>query len=272
MKEQRKHQSKRTHEPEVRTIIKASGVNQSFTIGDEKVDILKDISFELKEKTFNIIYGPSGSGKSTLLNVLTGLQKPSTGSITFAGKALYELSPDRLAHFRANEIGIVYQQNFWVKSLNVIENVSMPLLFSGYTRAQAAKRATEALDKVNMVDFAKKRPILLSGGEQQRIAMARALVNDPLFIIADEPTGSLDSVNGDKIMDLLHKCQTELGRTIILVSHNMEYIPLADHLLHIEDGHIKETTSDDDITTIANELLSNMKKRINHLAGRRHHE
>lgn len=260
-----------THSPSVRTIINAHGINQSFIIGDEKVDILKDINFELKEKTFNIIYGPSGSGKSTLLNILTGLQKPSTGTIEFDGKALYELSSDRLAHFRANEIGIVYQQNFWVKSLNVVENVSMPLLFSGYSRAAAAKLAVEALGKVNMADYAKKHPLLLSGGEQQRIAMARALVNNPLFIIADEPTGSLDSTNGDMIMDLLHKCQVDLGRTIILVSHNMEYIPLADHLLHIEDGHIVETTRSQDIATTANALLTDMKTRINRLAGAKHH-
>ncbi len=254
----------------LRTIISAKGINQSFAIGDETVNILKDINFELKEKTFNIIYGPSGSGKSTLLNILTGLQKPTTGTIEFDGKALYELSSDRLAHLRANEIGIVYQQNFWVKSLNVVENVSMPLLFSGYSRSAAAKLAIEALSQVNMADYAKKRPFLLSGGEQQRIAMARALVNNPLFIIADEPTGSLDSTNGDMIMNLLHKCQKDLGRTVVLVSHNMEYIPMADHLLHIEDGHIVETTKSKDITITANALLTDMKKRINKLAGAKH--
>jgi len=254
-----------------KVIIDVSGVNQSFQIGDEKVDILKDLNFQLKDKTFNIIYGPSGSGKSTLLNILTGLQKPSTGKVLFAGKALYDLTPDQLAHFRANEIGIVYQQNFWVKSLNVIENVSMPLYFSGHSIAGSVKIATEALAQVGMASYAKKYPSVMSGGEQQRVAMARALVNNPLFVIADEPTGNLDSVNGDMIMSLLQKCQTELGRTIILVSHNMEYIPLADHLLHIEDGHIIETTSDTNITKIADELLDNMKKRVNHLSKAKHH-
>lgn len=251
--------------PAGKTIIEINGVNQSFEVGDENVDVLKEVTFKMNYNTFNIIYGPSGSGKSTLLNILTGLQKPTTGTVLFDKRALYELSPNQLAYFRANQIGIVYQQNYWVKSLNVVENVSMPLFFLGYSRRAAAKIAMQSLDQVGMTKYAKKHPSLLSGGEQQRIAMARALVNNPLFIIADEPTGNLDSKNGDMIMNLLQKCQAELKRTIILVTHNMEYIPLADHLLHIEDGHVVEM-EDRDITTTANELLDQMKQRIEGLS------
>jgi len=258
--------------PTPKLIIDITGVNQSFAIGDEKIDVLKDINFNVCQNTFNIIYGPSGSGKSTILNVLTGLQKPSTGKVMFDGKNLYEFKPDDLARFRANQIGIVYQQNFWVKSLNVIENVAMPLFFSGYSRLDANKLAFEALGKVGMTGFAKKHPSLLSGGEQQRVAMARALVNNPLFVIADEPTGSLDSSNGDMIMALLQKCQTEQGRTIILVSHNMEYIPLADHLLRIEDGHMIQTTDAVDIGATADRLLKSMKDRVDRFVRAKHHE
>lgn len=246
-------------------IVDLKAVNQLFRVGEEDVPVLKDVTFTLKENTFNIIYGPSGSGKSTLLNILTGLQKPSTGTVHFAGKALYDLTPNQLAAFRANQIGIVYQQNYWVKSLNVLDNVSMPLYFLGYTRRSAAKLAMEALEKIEMAGYAKKYPSLLSGGEQQRIAMARAIVNNPLFIIADEPTGNLDSKNGDMIMKLLQTAQTDLKRTIILVTHNMEYIPLADHLLHIEDGHVIGMMQMD-ITTTANQLLEEMKQRIDRLA------
>ena len=248
-----------------KALVDISGVKQSFKVGEEVIEVLKEVDFQLAEQTFNIIYGPSGSGKSTLLNILTGLQKPTTGHVVFGGEALYELTPNQLAYFRANQIGIVYQQNYWVKSLNVIENVSMPLFFLGYSRRAAANKALEALEKINMASYAKKHPSLLSGGEQQRIAMARALVNDPLFIVADEPTGNLDSENGDMIMNLLEKCQTELHRTIILVTHNMEYIPLADHLLHIQDGRIEEMVSSD-ITATANQLLTQMKDRIDKLA------
>lgn len=251
-------------------IVDLKGVNQSFKVGEEDVAVLKDVTFTMKENTFNIIYGPSGSGKSTLLNILTGLQKPTTGNVRFANKALYELNPNQLAYFRANQIGIVYQQNYWVKSLNVIDNVSMPLYFLGYGRRAAAKKALEALEQVNMAGYVKKRPTMLSGGEQQRIAMARAIVNDPLFIIADEPTGNLDSKNGDMIMKLLQTAQSELKRTIILVTHNMEYIPLADHLLHIEDGHVVEMMNKD-ITTTANQLLDEMKERIDRLAKVKNH-
>jgi putative ABC transport system ATP-binding protein len=254
-----------SHRPHGKVIVDVKGVTQSFQLGEESINVLKKVDFELQEQTFNIIYGPSGSGKSTLLNILTGLQKPTTGQVQFDGKALYDLSPDQLAYFRANEIGIVYQQNFWVKSLNVVENVAMPLYFSGYTRTEATKKAMDVLNKVGMADYAKKYPSLLSGGEQQRVATARALVNDPLFIIADEPTGSLDSKNGDMIMELLQKCKSELGRTIILVTHNMEYLPLADHLLHIQDGLVTRTTQDEDIRTIANGLLRDMKNRIDRL-------
>jgi ABC-type lipoprotein export system ATPase subunit len=243
-------------------VIKATGIRQTFKLGGEEIPVLKEISFDMREKSFNIIYGPSGSGKSTLLNILTGLQAPSQGTIEIFGRDMYSLSPDDLAHFRANEIGIVYQQNYWVKSLNVIENVGMPLYFSGYSRPEAAKKALEALQLVGMQDYAKKHPALLSGGEQQRIAMARALINDPKIIIADEPTGSLDSKNGDMVMALLHKFQTELGRTIILVTHNMEYLPFADHLLKIQDGVVTRTTDGEGIRKIASDLLRDIRARI----------
>ncbi len=251
-----------------RVIIKATGVNQSFRVSDETFDVLKDVSFEIRENTFNIIYGPSGSGKSTLLNILTGLLRPTNGEILFDQSDIYNFSPDRLAHFRANEIGIVYQQNFWVKSLSVIENVSMPLYFLGYTKAKAAEAAYRALEQVGMQSYSKKYPILLSGGEQQRVAMARAIVNRPMFIIADEPTGSLDSKSGDKIMELLRSTQTDSKRTIILVTHNMEYLPLADHLIHIEDGYVKEMVSDS-ISTTTDKLMQDMKSRIDRFSAKR---
>lgn len=246
------------------TLITATNIAQSFVVGDETIDVLKNVNFNIKANTFNILYGPSGSGKSTLLNILTGLQKPTKGSIKFSNEDVYSFKPNDLARFRAHRIGFVYQQNFWVKSLNVLENVSMPLYFLGYTRPKAAPIAMIALERVGMQSYAKKHPSFLSGGEQQRIAMARALVNDPLFIIADEPTGSLDSTNGDKIMKLLQNCRDEFRRTVILVTHNMEYLPLADHLLHIEDGHVDDMLNDD-ITATTNKLMDEMRSRIDRL-------
>jgi putative ABC transport system ATP-binding protein len=245
-----------------RVIIKATGVSQQFQVGDEVVMPIKHADFELLESSFNIIYGPSGSGKSTLLNILTGLQRPTTGTILFDDREVYNLGPDELAFFRATRLGIVYQSNYWVQSLNVLENVSMPLYFLGYSRARAAEVAQFALEEVEMGSYAKKYPTLLSGGEQQRIAMARALASSPLFIIADEPTGSLDSVNGDKIMTLLQRAQKENNRTVILVTHNMEFLPLADHLIHIEDGQV-EVLQHESIKKATDALFAQMQQRLN---------
>lgn len=245
-----------------KAIISMNNVSQQFAVGDTEVTILKDISFDLYEKSFNIIYGPSGSGKSTLLNVLSGLQNPTKGKVQVLGHDIYSLSPDSLAYFRSNEIGIVYQQNYWVKSLSVVENVSLPLYFSGYSRKTATKHANETLEMIGMGGYAKKHPSLLSGGEQQRIALVRALINSPKLIIADEPTGSLDSKNGEMVINLLRKFQQDLGRTIILVTHNMEYLPYADHLLNIHDGEVTHVTDKAGIQKTASSLLDDVKKRI----------
>ncbi len=254
-----------------KVFIDIENVEQDFISGSERVNVLKKVSCKITENSFTIIYGASGSGKSTLLNILSGLQHPTKGSVRFSGEDIYGLTPDELAHFRANKIGIVYQTNYWVKSLNVIENVSMPLYFLGYNRQKAAKLAMLALERVNMQDYAKKYPILLSGGEQQRIGLARALANDPLFVIADEPTGSLDSKNGDAVMSVLEQAQSEFRRTVILVTHNMEYLPLADSLLHIQDGSvtimdgssIKQTTEDlMDATRDRIHALAKVKRRV----------
>lgn len=250
---------------EGRVIVRATNITQRFEVGDEVITPLKNASFELLESSFNIIYGPSGSGKSTLLNILTGLQRPSEGTVMFDGRAVYELSADELAFFRATRLGIVYQTNYWVKSLNVLENVALALYFLGYNRKRAAEVAQFALDQVEMGGYAKKYPVLLSGGEQQRVAVARALASSPLFIIADEPTGSLDSTNGEKIMNLLSSAQKDSSRTVILVTHNMEYLPLADHLLHIEDGQIQELQHDS-IKQATDKLLQQMEERIHRLS------
>lgn len=253
-----------------KTAIRASDIEQFFVTGEETINPLKTASFEIAPNSFTIIYGPSGSGKSTLLNVLTGLQSPSKGTVLFNGQNIYQLTPNELAYFRANQVGIVYQNNYWVNSLNVIENISMPLYFLGYSRLKAAKVAAKALERTNMSGYAKKMPQLLSGGEQQRVAVARAIVNSPPFVVADEPTGSLDSQNGDRIMKLLEGCQEEFGQTVILVTHNMEYLPLADNLLHIQDGIVQQMQHGS-IHETTNRMIADMQDRINELAEAKHH-
>jgi len=245
-------------------IIKAKSLQQKFNVGEDEIVALKEASFSLKANSFNIIYGASGSGKSTLLNILAGIQPPSSGSLEVQDRNIYDLSQDALAHFRANQVGFIHQRAYWIKSLNVIENISIPLFFLGYGRSKAEKLAMTSLERVGMADYAKKNPVLLSGGEQQRIAAARALANDPLFIIADEPTGNLDTVSGDKIMNLLLDAQAEFRRTIILVTHNMEYLSLADHLLKIQDG-VLEDIQNEDIGEVVENLMKDVKGRLTDL-------
>lgn len=249
--------------------ITVTDVDQEFISGNEHIPVLRKVNCSIRENSFTIIYGASGSGKSTLLNILSGLQKPTRGTIMFNEQDIYNLSPDELAHFRANRIGIVYQSNYWVKSLNVLENVSIPLYFVGYTRQKARALAMHALERINMGAYAHKFPVNLSGGEQQRVALARALVNDPLFIIADEPTGSLDSKNGTQVMGVLDQAKNEFKRTVILVTHNMEYLPLADSLIHIEDGQVT-TMEGNSIKETTDELMEATRERIYELAKAKH--
>lgn len=246
------------------TLVEAKDLHMTFRVGQEDVNSLRGASFKIQTNSFTIIYGASGSGKSTLLNILGGLLPPTKGTVSMQGRDLYSLNSDELAHFRANRVGFIHQTNYWVKSLNVLDNLAIPLYALGYDRAKAGRLAMSALERVNMASYARKRPDVLSGGEQQRIAMARALANDPLLIIADEPTGNLDTTNGDDIMKLLLNCQTEFRRTIILVTHNMEYIPFADHLLHINDGQLEDIGMHQS-AALASQLLKQTKKRITNL-------
>lgn len=253
-------------EDATKPLIVVDQISQEFQVGDALVRPLRNVSFTVPPNSFNIIYGPSGSGKSTLLNVLAGLQPPTKGSVTIGHHDLYKLDRDALANFRATKLGFVYQSNYWIKSLNVLDNVAMPLYFMGTKRHQAARQAMQALALVKMESFAKKIPMMLSGGEQQRVAMARALVANPAFIIADEPTGNLDSKAGDQIIDLLRRSQTDFKRTVILVTHNMEYLSLADQLLHIEDGMVAQIQTKP-IEKVTEELFTDMRARIKRLSG-----
>jgi putative ABC transport system ATP-binding protein len=246
------------------TLISLKDVSLSFKTAEEIVVAVETASVTIPKGMATVIFGPSGSGKSSLLNMLSGLQAPSTGLIEYDGVDLYSNSANKLAFFRAHELGIVYQTNYWVKSLNVLENVSLPLYFLGHSKQQAAEKAMQALTRVSMQEFAGANPSLLSGGEQQRIAMARAIVFDPPVIIADEPTGNLDSKNGDMIINLLNDLRNKQGKTVILVTHNMEYLYIADHLIEIQDGTVKEIDRSDIKKTVGG-MLTDARKRINKL-------
>jgi putative ABC transport system ATP-binding protein len=225
-------------------IIVAEHIHQAFHTSRRSLSVLNKADIEIQENTFTIIYGPSGSGKSTLLNILSGLQKPTKGKVIVQGRDLYSLDENELAAFRANRIGIVYQTNYWVTGLSVIENVALPLNFLGYTRKQTKEIALLSLQRVGMEQYADDDPSLLSGGEQQRISLARAIVNTPLFIVADEPTGNLDIEHGNQVIELLQKYRDEFRCTIILVTHNIEYLPVGDNIYYVQDGTVEKSDAE----------------------------
>lgn len=219
-------------------IVTVKDVKKHFQLKRSTVDVLQETNFSILESSFTILYGQSGSGKSTLLHILAGLDVPSSGTVEIFGQNLYALTADQRAHFRAKHVGLVHQANYWVKSLSVIENVALPLLLSGHNHSSALQAARASLERIGMAEFAHAEPTVLSGGEQQRVSVARALVAQPKLLFADEPTGNLDSKNGQLVIDLLQKVNKESGCSIVLVTHNLEYLPFSTQQLFIKDGGV----------------------------------
>jgi len=233
--------AKRSHH----VVIKLEKVNKSFHTGVTKAHVLKDIDLNFYSGEFVIISGPSGSGKSTLLHTILGLEKPSSGDVFIRDENIYkDMNHDERAIYRREKIGMVFQQSNWIKSLNVLDNISYPLWLAGFTQEGAKQRATEALAEVGLEKWAKYHPNELSGGQQQRISLARALSTDPGIIIADEPTGNLDTKSSSAMMTLLAKLNREQRRMIVMVTHDVFLLPLATRRVVIQDGAIVQDEHD----------------------------
>jgi putative ABC transport system ATP-binding protein len=215
-------------------MIELRGVSKTVQSGDHPLTILHALDYKIESGQFVAIVGPSGSGKSTLLGLLAGLDAPSTGQIIIDGVDITMLSEDGLARLRGEKIGFVFQFFHLVPSLTAFENVLIPMEIAG--RRDATTRARQLVDEVGLSDRAHHYPSQLSGGEQQRIAIARALANDPPIVLADEPTGNLDSTTGRHIMDLLLKVRRSRASTLVLVTHDAELASLADTRLVLRDG------------------------------------
>jgi ABC-type lipoprotein export system ATPase subunit/ABC-type antimicrobial peptide transport system permease subunit len=244
------------HKPKTSdTIVTSTNLWKSFETGDRYTTILKDISLEINKGEFVILFGPSGCGKSTFLNTVMGLEHPDKGNIKFMGMDIWNLNSDDRAVIRKSNIGIIYQQQNWVKALNVIENVSLIGSLLGYDHEEARKLAMEKLELVGMTHRAGYKPYELSSGEQQRISLARSLMSDPSIIIADEPTGNLDVKNGIKVMDILKNLVKD-GKTILMVTHNPEYFEFADRVLFMLDGRIMKDVK------VTEENVNKLKKEI----------
>ncbi len=221
-------------------VVQVLDVRKTFRVGNEDVEVLKGITFDIFKGEFVVILGPSGCGKSTLLHTILGLEGPTSGRINVLGTDIYsQPSEDFRSEFRKKNIGMVYQQANWIRSLNVRENISFPLVLMGVDKGRANNASLRALDNLGMKDWAEYYPTELSSGQQQRISLARALINDPKIIVADEPTGNLDYQSGVMVMELLSKMSNEMQKTVIMVTHDLEYIKYSTRVVKIFDGALE---------------------------------
>lgn len=224
----------------MKIILESKNIFKSYQNNKKlKLEVLKDISLSIEENKISVIVGASGAGKSTLLHILSGLDRPDSGEVLFESENIFKYSDERLANFRNRNIGFVFQFHHLLPEFTAAENIAIPKLAAGAKLDEALARAEELLKLVGLLDRKDHKPAELSGGEQQRVAVARALVNDPKIIFADEPTGNLDSKNSESIHQLIMKLKNEFNKTFVIVTHNPELMSLADQIFEIKDGRLK---------------------------------
>ena len=219
-------------------VARLRGVAKQYQRGNEVVPVLEKLDLDLPRGDFVALMGPSGSGKTTLLNLLGGLDRPSTGTIEVDGLAIDRLSNSKLGDWRADNVGFVFQMYNLLPVLTAERNVELPLLLTKLGRADRLKRVRTALELVGLGDRIKHKPRELSGGQEQRVGIARAIVTDPTLLLCDEPTGDLDRKSGDEILDLLQALNTQQGKTIIMVTHDPHAAARAKHVLHLNKGQL----------------------------------
>ncbi|MGA2866374.1 MAG: ABC transporter ATP-binding protein [Verrucomicrobiota bacterium] len=218
-------------------LVELRNVSKIYHLGEEVIRALDDISLDIEDGEFISIVGPSGSGKSTLMHILGCLDSPTKGTIKLDGIMIHDASPRQLAAIRNRKIGFVFQFFNLLPKLNVLQNVELPMIYSGVSGKERRQRAQAALEAVDLANRARHRPSQLSGGQQQRAAIARALVNSPRIVFADEPTGNLDSHTGETILQLFRKLSQE-GRTMVLVTHDPEIATVTPRRIELRDGQI----------------------------------
>jgi putative ABC transport system ATP-binding protein len=219
-------------------IIEVKDVVKSFKVGDGEVTVLKGISFEVKPGEFVSVVGPSGNGKSTLLNMITGIDRPTDGQVIVTGQQVHRMSENQLASWRGEHVGIIFQFFQMLPALNLLQNVILPMDFAGkYSSRERRERAMHLLEIVGLADQAEKLPSMVSGGQQQRAAIARALANDPPLLVADEPTGNLDTRTALDVFDLFNKL-VDQGKTMIMVTHDKELAKRVPRVVEITNGKI----------------------------------
>jgi len=222
-------------------VFKAVNVSKIYQLGDIEVKALQSVNLEIYSGEFICFFGQSGCGKSTLLSLIAGLQKPSSGEVYVRGEKLSALDNSGLAKYRRSKIGIVFQSFNLIPSMNIIENIALPLTFARVGKKQRMERAKSLLETVGLTKYSNHNPSQLSGGQQQRVAIARSLVTAPWVLLADEPTGNLDTKSANEVMRLIISLNHRSKRTVILITHNPEYLNYADRIFYLQDGKIIKT-------------------------------
>lgn len=238
----------------MKSIIKLSNIAKEYKIGTEEIHALRSVSLEIFKNEYVALMGPSGSGKSTLMNILGCLDSPSNGEYILNDLAVAKMLDNDLAEVRNKEIGFVFQSFNLLPRSTALDNVILPLIYAGYSKADRIKRGKEVLEQVGLGDRILHRPNELSGGQRQRVAIARALVNNPAIILADEPTGNLDSKTSVEIMGLFEEIHKN-GNTIILVTHEEDIAQHAHRIVRLKDGVVERDYKNDTITIVSNRVL-----------------
>ncbi len=220
------------------TLVEFHDVTKEYRRGGETVHVLQQLSLEIPQGDFLALMGPSGSGKTTLLNLLGGIDRATSGSIQVQGTDIARYNESELAHWRAHNVGFVFQLYHLLPVLSAERNVELPLLLTGLSTADRKRRVQAALSLANIADRAKHKPSELSGGQEQRVGIARAIVGDPLLLLCDEPTGDLDRKSGDEILDLLQALNREQGKTIVMVTHDPHAAARARRILYMNKGRL----------------------------------
>ncbi len=226
-----------------RVLVEVRDLHKSFTRGTEAIHVLRDLTLDVGEAEFLALMGPSGSGKTTLLNLIAGLDQPSAGTITVGDNVISEMSESELARWRTRHVGFIFQFYYLLPVLTAYENVELPLLLLPLTKEQRRKQVETAMDLVGLSDRMSHRPGQLSGGQQQRVGIARAMVTDPELIVADEPTGDLDTKSANEVLTLMEILRAQLGKTIIMVTHDPKAAARAQRILHLEKGQLVHDTA-----------------------------
>lgn len=224
------------------SLIKLDNVQKEYQMGEDLHLVLQGVSLEVREGEMLSIMGASGSGKSTIMNIIGLLDKPTRGECSIKGRSIKEISDNEMAGIRNRSIGFVFQQFYLLSKFSAERNVALPLMYRGFSASDAYDRAIETLGKVGMSDKLRHKPNELSGGQQQRVAIARALVGNPDIVLADEPTGALDSVTGNDVMDLFVQLNREEQKTIVVVTHDAAISAKCQRVLHISDGLVVDET------------------------------